>query len=69
MEPVMLHSVSHSISFNPHNLLESVHCKEFLARFRASGFCYIINAGASLGLFLDIILLSGAISKILLLWI
>jgi hypothetical protein len=38
-------------------LLANIHCNESLVWFKASGFCYTINTGSSLGLLCDILLL------------
>ena len=48
-------------------LLANVHCSESLVWFEASGFCYTINTGSSLGLLLDT-LLSPCVMEILQLW-
>ena len=45
-------------------LLASVHCKESLVWFKASGFCYTIDTGPSLGLLLDILLLSCIVENL-----
>jgi hypothetical protein len=37
------------------SLLANVHCNESLVLFKASGYCYSINTGTSLGLLLDIL--------------
>ena len=44
-------------SFAQTALLANVHCNESLVWFKASGFCYTINTGSSLGLLSDILLL------------
>ncbi|KAL6092449.1 hypothetical protein STEG23_022795, partial [Scotinomys teguina] len=50
------------------SLLASVHCKESWVWFEASGFCCTMDAGPSLGLLLDILLLPCVVG-ILQLWI
>ena len=66
----MCHNVSHSIlhPFVHTSLLANVHCNESLVWFEASGFCYTINTGSSLGLLSDILLLP-CVMEILQLWI
>jgi hypothetical protein len=62
-------AVYHTVySFIYTSFLANVHCNEFLVWFKASGFCYTINIGSSLGLLLDILLLP-CIMEILQLWI
>jgi hypothetical protein len=54
VKAVVYYSVSHLIPFY---IIANVHCNEPLVWFKASGFCYAINPGSSLGLLLDILLL------------
>lgn len=50
--------MSHTVHYLVHfPLLSSTHCKESLLWFEASGFCFSINTGPSLGILLDILLL------------
>ena len=50
------------------SVLVSVHYKESLVWFKVSVFCYTIDTGLTLELFLDILLLSCAM-EILRLWV
>lgn len=59
--------VSHHITFAQKALISNVHCNKWLVWFRASGFCYTINTGASSRLLSDI-LLYLKIKEILWLW-
>lgn len=62
MEAVMSHSKPYR--FTHISLLASVHPKESLVWFEGSGYCYSINAGPSLGLFLHILLLSSVVEML-----
>jgi hypothetical protein len=48
-------SVSHCTPFDHASLLANVHCGESLVWSEASGFCYTINAGSSIGFPSDIL--------------
>lgn len=60
VEAVVCHSLYTIDSFVYISLLASVHCSESLVWLEASGFCYTSNTGSSLGLLLDILLMSCA---------
>lgn len=64
LRAVVCHTVDH---FAQTSLLESIHCNELLAWFKASDFWYTINTVPSQRLLLDILLLSR-VMKILQLW-
>jgi hypothetical protein len=69
METVVCHSVCHMVHpFVSTFYLANVCCNQSLVWFEASGFCYTINPGSSLGLFSDILLLP-CVMEILEVWI
>ena len=68
VEAVACHSVPYGICSVYTSLLAHVHSNNSLVWFKASGFCYPIKTGCSLGLLLDILLLP-CVMGILYFWI
>jgi hypothetical protein len=64
MEGISYHSVLYSIPFGPHILTCKLSFQWLIVWFEASGFCYIFNTESSVGLLLNILLLTYAMETL-----